>query len=250
MVVALCTAHRQSQEDVADVGGEIVEGVLAGQQDVGCVALVGPHPVESRGHDRFGVLGKQLVSGDLFLNDSRVGPVLVEGPDDVIAVTEGLGPECVGFETIGFGITDQVEPVATLCLSVMRAGQQSVDNPRPPAVWFGVAGRDLEIRGQGAGGQPQQVDGGSAEPDSRNGPRCETLMPLPECLEQERVDGGIDIVGRRPTDCGDRGTNQPLERPTVGAGRGGLGGRKSGRIRNGPAGCQHHQSPCRFHAGT
>lgn len=70
----------------------------------------------------------ELVSGDLGFDEGVVGEVFVEGFDDPVAVTEGvgIGEFDVGIETV-VSVASYVEPVAGPALAVVWGGQEFVD---------------------------------------------------------------------------------------------------------------------------
>ena len=75
-----------------------------------------------------GIAGLQLVAGDLLADEAVVWQVVVEGPDDVVAVAVGLGAEVVGAEAGGVGEADQIEPVAGPAFAEAGRGQEPIDN--------------------------------------------------------------------------------------------------------------------------
>ena len=78
VVVALRATVGQAKEGGADNGGDVVEHLLAGQQQVFLVALLGVVAVESCGDLGLGARGPDLVPGYLLLHESVVRLVRVE----------------------------------------------------------------------------------------------------------------------------------------------------------------------------
>ena len=74
-------------------------------------------------------LGRDLVAGDLLDQEPVERLVAVEGVDDVVAESPGVGDVAVVLEALGLGVADDVEPVLRPALAVSRAGQQPVDDP-------------------------------------------------------------------------------------------------------------------------
>ena len=98
-------------------GGGAVVG--AGAEEAGGDELVG-----LRGRARRA--GKEFVAGELFADELVVGLVLVEGADDVVAVTPHLGAELVALVAVGVGVAHDVEPVPRPPLAVARVGEERV----------------------------------------------------------------------------------------------------------------------------
>src|SRR5947209_3683947 len=69
----------------------------------------------------------ELVAGDLFADQTVVRLVVVEGPDQIVAVVPGLGPQLIDPVAVGVGVADQVEPVLGPSLAVSGRGEQAVD---------------------------------------------------------------------------------------------------------------------------
>ena len=93
------------------------------------VRLVGAEPQVAGRDPRVGVVGVELVAGQLLGEEPVVRLVGVERADDVIAIPPGVGPVGVGPVAVGFGVPDQVEPVPSPPLAVLGRGQQAVDQP-------------------------------------------------------------------------------------------------------------------------
>src|SRR5262249_17208765 len=93
--------------------------------------LVVPQTEEilASGDNRFGVVAVDLVAGKLLAEKAVVGLVVVEALDDVVAVTPDERLGTIALVTIGLGIADQVEPVASPLFAVMRRGEQPINQP-------------------------------------------------------------------------------------------------------------------------
>ena len=109
--------------------------------------------VQRAGGDGLGVVGPQLVAGDLLLDEAVERLVGVQGADHVVAVAPGVGIEVVGLEAAGVGVAGHVEPVPAPALAVLRRGEQAVDQP---FVGVGplVVGEAFDLVGR-AGAVPQ-----------------------------------------------------------------------------------------------
>src|SRR5262249_13414828 len=102
--------------------------------------------------------GEEHVAGDLLLNESPIGLILVEGADDVIAVRPGVGAGLVLVVAVGVAVVDHVEPVSAPPLAAGRRGQP----PVPAALVRGRRGGGRRGGGGGAGGSGRRPAGGGA----------------------------------------------------------------------------------------
>ena len=75
-----------------------------------------------------GLLRLQFVAGQLLADEAIVRQIVVEGSNDVVAVSMGIGAQAVFFEAFGFAVAHQIEPVLCPTLAVARRGQQTVDH--------------------------------------------------------------------------------------------------------------------------
>ncbi len=73
-------------------------------------------------------MGGEQITSDLLLHELIVGEILVEGADHVVAITPGFLLLEIKFMAAGFRETDEIEPVPGPSLSIVRRGQQAVDN--------------------------------------------------------------------------------------------------------------------------
>ena len=169
----------------------------------------------------FQIVGPQLIPGDLLLQEPVVGFVLVQGLDDVVAITPGVGEVLVGLVAAAVGVAHQVQPVSGPALTVAGRGQQVADE-NVVGVGRGVLQKTVHLFGRGR--QAGQIESGSADqgPAVRLGCRLQSVAL--QLLQDERIDGISD-----PTlvlDRGNRGESGPSERPPSRFGRTGSGGRR------------------------
>src|SRR5690606_1359146 len=68
-------------------------------------------------------------AGELFQQKAIERLVVVEGVDDPIAILPRERLDRVALVTVGFGKTDQVEPVPAPALAKMVTRQQTIDQP-------------------------------------------------------------------------------------------------------------------------
>ena len=127
MIVTLRAADRQTEHRRAEMARQIVEGHLASEMNVGGVALIGPHPAVTGRGECFGIVGEQLVSRQLLLEEAVERQIAIERTDDIVAVLVREWPSRVGIETCGLGESHDIEPQAAPSLTVVRAGQQPFD---------------------------------------------------------------------------------------------------------------------------
>src|SRR5262245_13609777 len=121
--MAAGTAHRQSEECRTYGVGHLGQDFVAAEGDA-LVAGVAPQrtqAVEPCGDEQLGVVGVDLVTGQLLLHETVVGYVVIEGLDDVVAIAPGPRPMAVVLEAFGLGKPDDVEPVPPPPFAVMRA---------------------------------------------------------------------------------------------------------------------------------
>src|SRR5262249_61444274 len=71
----------------------------------------------------------QHVAGELLLDELRVELVVVEGTDDVIAVTPGVVARLVALVALALAVAHDVEPVAAPALAPVGARPQSLPPP-------------------------------------------------------------------------------------------------------------------------
>ena len=128
VIVAAGAADRQAEEDQARRLGDVVQGVLPPQTLVVQVDHIRIAAIEAGRDEGVGIVGRDLVAGQLEPDELIVRQVTVQGAHDPVAVSPGVRPRLVELEAIGVGITRQVEPVLRPALAVLRAGQQAVDD--------------------------------------------------------------------------------------------------------------------------
>ena len=158
-------------------------------------------------------LCRHQVAGDLFVNEAVEGLVAVERVDDVVAIAEGVGESDVLVEAVRVGIAGDVEPVAAPTLTVVRRGEEPVDDPgERVGALVGEEILDLGFRRR----QADQIERGAAEQGALvgRGDGCETLVL--EARQDETVDGlpDPDLV----LDLGRLGIFDPSIGPVLPAG--------------------------------
>src|SRR5207237_1234014 len=70
--------------------------------------------------------GFEFIAGDLPLDESVVGQVLIEGLDNGVAIMIGRGAIVIVLEAVRFGKTRQVEPVSGTASRIVRSKQSAL----------------------------------------------------------------------------------------------------------------------------
>ena len=131
MVVAAGAVDRQAEKHLPGGCDDVVEPVVAKLLAVGRFVVPDTEPVVAR-RDK-GVVRRlgQFVAGQLLDHELVVGLIVVERPDDVIAIPPGMRLVAVAFEGVCVGIANQIEPVSSPLLAVMLAGKEAVHHLLP-----------------------------------------------------------------------------------------------------------------------
>ncbi len=128
MVVAASATDGEAHEREAGVFGDVVEDFLTLLHHVGSVDVFGIKTDEAGCDEGVGIVGFEFVAGDLLTEEAIVGKVVVEEPDDVVAVTMGVFAEAVVFEAFGFAVADQVEPMLSPAFAIARRSEEAIDD--------------------------------------------------------------------------------------------------------------------------
>ena len=96
----------------------MIHGVLAH----GDHERVIPRPCghESERDDGLRVIGEKGIASDLFLHETRVRFVIVEGMDDIVTVGPGVGTGEVVIVAVGIGVVGHIQPMTRPVLAVAR----------------------------------------------------------------------------------------------------------------------------------
>ena len=126
VIVAAGAVDGEAEEGAAGGGDDVVEIVGALLQPAGEIAnadgVVGSGDQEAGGGFDGGVTGMELVGGELLDDEAIEGLVAVEGTDDVVAVGPGVFAEVILLEAVTFAEANDVEPVASPALAIVRGG--------------------------------------------------------------------------------------------------------------------------------
>jgi len=70
----------------------------------------------------------ELVTGNLFLDETVEGLVVVEGLDDIVAIPLDVGPRFIGLVAVAVGVAGDIQLVASPAFAVCRRRKQAVDD--------------------------------------------------------------------------------------------------------------------------
>ena len=73
----------------------------------------------------FGIVGVQLIAGQLLDDETIVRFVIIEGADDIIAIAPGVRPFIIVGESVRIGISNHVEPMLAPLLTIARTIQKT-----------------------------------------------------------------------------------------------------------------------------
>ena len=137
VIMAIGAGDRQAQKGraggIGEIGHELIPPALIFLENAArTVVLTEAHIARRRNFIYLGlrlrlVRTGHLIPGKLLLNKLVVRLVLIERADHVIAVAIGIGPELIALKAIRVGVADDVQPVPSPSLAVMRAGKQPID---------------------------------------------------------------------------------------------------------------------------
>ena len=112
-------------------------------------------PVESGRDQRFLAIGPELIARNLFLEEAVVRFILLKRFHDVIAIAPRMRTVAIGLETVGIGITHDIEPLESPTLSVLRRAHQAIHQlfirgrrsiPNEGFDFFGFRGKSGKIQ--------------------------------------------------------------------------------------------------------
>ena len=129
VIVAARAIHRDAEERARRRIDDAVH--VVGQRLLQVRHLVVPKPqsVEARRDERVEIAIGKFVASDLRADKPRVRHVRVECAHHEIAVLPRGFLVAVALETVGVGVADEVEPVTSPLLAVVRTREQPIDQP-------------------------------------------------------------------------------------------------------------------------
>ena len=135
------------------------------------------------------------ITGKLLLNKLVVRCVIVKRLDQVVAIVPGIFPQRVAFETIGLGITNNVDPVLRPAFAKMGTCQHTV-NQACPGIGMLIVHEGVNLFGRGRQPQDNQVE--AANEHLARGLRRKFESLLLETCVDKRIDGvGGPVVCHR-----------------------------------------------------
>src|SRR5262245_1084943 len=172
MVVAESAVERQTQESKADGASHLGKYFLANHLGVQVAAdqMNLTAAMKTRGDQKLflplAAFGRcQNVPADLLGHEAVERQVSVEGTRHIVAVAPGMRAGPVNLVTIGFGITNDIQPVLSPALAVMWGRKKSLDES-----FIGI--------GPGVRKESSPLDVGRGQPGKREADAAEQGFPL------------------------------------------------------------------------
>ena len=221
VVVAAGATQGHAQEDRTGGADHVVEDIPAPLRT--SVPLHRNPLVEEPG-SQLGLVPVVAIgfAGDLFLDESIVGAILVESPDHVVAVSPQMGAGIVGRLSPGVGVANQVQPVPAPADAVIVTGKQPLDLPA-----IGLGGRILEkafgFLRSGRQSDQAEIEAPQASPVGGGRRRDHSLLFQPgqdEGIHPVLDPGAVAHLGHRRFGQGRPGPGErPLPAPSIGSRR-------------------------------
>ena len=136
MIVATRTGNRKTQKCRASRRDKVIH-FIGTRPGVVLDNVFRPSRQVARSNKRSWVAGSQLIPGKLMLKKCVVRHVLIEGIDDPVTIPPGIRPVFISFKAAGVRVADDVQPVPSPALAVLRAGEKAIDNLWP-GIWSAV----------------------------------------------------------------------------------------------------------------
>ena len=144
--MAAGAVHGQSEHDLPGGHDDVVQLIELRQQRIGWLVIPDAQSIVAGRRQRFASHLVQFVTGQLLTNELIVRLVFVERLDHVVAILPGVGLDAIAFEGIGFGVANQVEPMASPTFAVVRRLQQLIDQ-RSKALRVGIVDKPGDLFG-------------------------------------------------------------------------------------------------------
>ena len=131
MSMASSAVDGQPKKGLPHDPDQIFQFVFARNGALSCIGLTVARLIPRSTHQQTGcddtVLGDWLdrITRDLFSHELRVGFVLVEAFDHIVAVVPSVFANAIVFKALTFCITSHVQPMPTPSLAIMRRGKKS-----------------------------------------------------------------------------------------------------------------------------
>ena len=130
VVVAAGTVRGQSEIGLSRDADDLLQLVLPGNRPHFVVAqhrVVNPGDQCASRLDRVRVGRCQQISGDLPAGEFVIGEIGVQRANDPVAVGPRVGPNRIALESVGLTKADDIQPMPCPAFSVVRAGEQAVN---------------------------------------------------------------------------------------------------------------------------
>ena len=168
MIVTARAVDGQAQEGGGDPRNHVVAVEVQGDLlAFGAIDLLGqralverPGGDETEGGDLLGLIREEDVGRDLFLNESGVRNITIEGVDEVVAIRPGVLSRTVHAKPVTLAEVRDVEPEPREPLAELRGGEEAVHQD-----FIGVGGLVIDecVDLLGAGRQAVEVEGEAAD---------------------------------------------------------------------------------------
>ena len=210
VVMAAGAADRQPQEHKPRRLGDVVERILAAQALIVQINHVGVASIEPRGDEGPRIVRTNFVAGKLQADENVVRQIAVQGLDDPVSISPGVGPGLVELEAVGLGKARQVKPVLRPALAKLGARKQTVDQA---VIRLGRSVGEKRLLLRKARRQSGQVE---AEPSQQGRPVGSWSVLLPILLQASQ-DKSINRIAcpRRFPHRGHRRPRGRYERPVL-----------------------------------
>lgn len=208
VIVAAGASEAHSKEGFAGDLHDVSEHVVFCEHRVRRADVTLHHAEESGCCDGFAGWGRYFVARDLFRHEARVGDVVVECIDQVIAKAPNVVLVPVVLESFRFGVADNIHPVACPFLAVVRTCEEAFDEARPR---LGCLIGDECVDLCGCRWKANQVVGGTSNQLSL----LRTWCGLESRPAEAVVEKAVDRIGR--WSAGRRGVREgPISPPVRG----------------------------------
>ena len=129
--MAASAIEGQSQHALAGHRDQIIQAIEGCQQGIGRFVIPDTQAIVAGCGQAFDSRGVEFVARQLLDEEAMVGLVVIESPNDVIAILPSVRLGTIALETVGFRIANHVQPMTPPTLTEPRVGQQTIDDYFP-----------------------------------------------------------------------------------------------------------------------
>ena len=128
VIVATGTSDAETEESLTDIRHHLIERILA-REPLRRLIFADLARQQYRRCDKESrrCIRAQCIANDLLFDEVVIRRVVVEGPDDVVAIWPRVGPLGVYLKTVRVRIAHHVQPMLCPALAIARRGEQSLD---------------------------------------------------------------------------------------------------------------------------